>query len=285
MTKLDSASLFRGDLSGATLYKANLSGAHLSEARLYGANLIEADLDEANLRGANLYGANLRKTSLFRVNLEMVNLIYSNLSNATLTGATLYGTARDNWRIDGIKCDFVYWDSMPFFKEEEKDQKQQWLQDHRVPKDREFRPGEFEELYKSLPTFEYYFEQCFTPLDPLIMNRVVQAINEQHKEFRLELINFDKRGQPHATFTVCQMEFKEPAQEQVKARYEMRIKMLEQQKEEFRALLQRAIDRPQIVERLISVGRDYFEHIDGNTQVKTGASGNETSPAERNETP
>jgi len=53
-------------------------------------------------------------------------------------------------------------------------------EDERIPKDRDFRPGEFEELYKQLPTFEYYFEGGFTPLDPLIMNQVVTAINERH---------------------------------------------------------------------------------------------------------
>jgi len=90
----------------------------------------------------------------------------------------------------------------------------------RTPPDRDFRPGEFEELYKQLPSFEYVFAQGFTPLDPLIMDRVVQAINEQHKEFSLELVNFDKRGEPHATFTVCRLDYVEKAKEKITAGYE-----------------------------------------------------------------
>lgn len=41
-----------------------------------------------------------------------------------------------------------------------------------------------------------------------------------HQEFKLELVNFDKRGQPHATFTVCQVGFVDAAQKQVNDVYE-----------------------------------------------------------------
>ena len=162
-------------------------GQHLS---LNGKNLQYTYLIEANLRNVDLRETDLRK---------------ANLSRSDLTGAKLYGSAWENWIIDGIRCDYVYWDEAG---------------EERTPPDRNFRPGEFEELYKQLPTFEYIFEQGFSPLDPLIMDRVVQAINERHKEFKLDLINFDKRGQPHATFTVCQLDFVDTAKEQVSAVYE-----------------------------------------------------------------
>jgi hypothetical protein len=103
---------------------------------------------------------------------------------------------------------------------------------NRTPKDRNFRPGEFEELYKSLPTFEYYFEQGFTPLDPLIMDRVVQAIKERRPEIELKLATFDARGQAHATFTVLHKDAVEAAKADVTAGYERRILALEAQKEQ-----------------------------------------------------
>jgi hypothetical protein len=88
----------------------------------------------------------------------------------------------------------VYWDS------EGKD---------RMPKDRDFQPGEFEALYKQLPTIEYYFERGFTPLDPVIMDHVVQAINERHPEFELKLDSFHSRSPPHVKFTVLHKEYAE----------------------------------------------------------------------------
>ncbi|MBF0496767.1 MAG: hypothetical protein HQK58_09365 [Deltaproteobacteria bacterium] len=36
------------------------------------------------------------------------------------------------WKIDGLKCDYIFWD---------RDMK------HRIPTDRDFKPGEFEERY------------------------------------------------------------------------------------------------------------------------------------------
>jgi hypothetical protein len=154
--------------------------------------------------GATLTGADLRG----------VTLIHTHLSYAILTGAYLYGTARDNWQIDGVTCNWVYWDE---YKEV------------RVPKDRDFRPGEFEELYKQLPSFEYYFEQGFTPLDPLIMDQVVQAINKRRPDIELKIATFDARGQAHVTFTVLHQDYTEDALKEVTAGYEMRLKILEGQ--------------------------------------------------------
>ncbi|CAK8720679.1 MAG: Uncharacterized protein YjbI [Candidatus Electronema aureum] len=157
-------------------------------------------LKEKNLRGFNLVEFIIRNTDLRGTDLRQANL-----SRADITGAKLYNSARENWIIDDIHCDYVYWDEAG---------------EQRTPPDRDFRPGEFEELYKQLPTFEYIFEQGFTPLDPLIMDRVVQAVNKRHKEFSLELVSFDKRGQPHATFTVCHLEHVEKAKQQIAAGYE-----------------------------------------------------------------
>ncbi len=224
-----------------------------------------ATLDEAILTEADLRETSFVRTKLFR---------------STLTGAFLYGTARDDWEIDGVKCDYVYWDNKPSFcnslaQSVNREKERCWLKKHRVPRDRDFLPGEFEELYKRLPTFTYYFEQGFTPLDPLIMDRVVQAINEQHKEFKLDLVNFDKRGQPHATFTVCQMEFVEAAQQQVSTDYERRLAALEGKQEQMMELFAQLANSPKTLEltmgdkRVIETGRDYLEHVE-NSEVTTG---------------
>jgi len=214
---LREANLYETDLGRTKLCNADLRGANLCRANLRGVNLCGVILNKAFLREANLREANLGGVEMNEVKLGEARLIKANLSQATLTGAELYGTARDDWTIDGILCDFVYWGEK---------------KEHRVPKDRDFRPGEFEELYKHLPTFEYYFEQGFTPLDSLIMNKVVQTVNERRPEIELKLDSFHSRGQPHATFTVLDKDYVKDTLEEVRADYETRLKVLEGQKEQ-----------------------------------------------------
>ncbi|MEJ2688706.1 MAG: pentapeptide repeat-containing protein [Deltaproteobacteria bacterium] len=154
---LSGAHLSEADLSDADLWGANLSdsdlrGAHLSkaelcEADLIGADLSNADLREANLskthlseadfRGANLSKADLSEADLFEAKLQRTNfhkatLIRANLKKADITGAKLYGTIRDNWKIEDIRCRYVYWD------QEGKEP---------TPAEGDFDPGEFERKY------------------------------------------------------------------------------------------------------------------------------------------
>ena len=237
------------NLGKAALVKAILSGAILN-----GADLYKADLGGTILCKADLGGANLRGT----------RLLGTKLSNATLTGAKLYGSARDDWQIDGVICDYVFWD-----KEGEQ----------RTPLDRDFHPGEFEELYKQLPTFEYYFEQGFTPIDAVVMDRVVAAINEQHPEFNLDLVNFDKRGEPHATFTVLHKEAVEAAKQEVTRSYEERIAALEGKQEQMLELMVAMVNNPQKIEvimgnKQISAGNDYIESIEGDNFASGGGNMN-----------
>jgi len=154
--KLMKANLSGTNLTGADLSNADLRGAVLSNAGLSEANLTGANLTGANLTGANLTGANLSRANLSRANLRWVNLSSANLrwgiligsdlrnvsfnsadfSSSDLTGSYLYLSLRDYWEINGVKCDYIYWDR------EGKE---------RTPKDRDFLPGEFEELYKWQP--------------------------------------------------------------------------------------------------------------------------------------
>jgi len=242
---LSRANLRKADLNRADLREADLNRAELREADLEEAILRNADLHKANLHRANLHRANLTKADLTEANLEGANLrgvrlIKTRLNRATLTGANLYGSARDDWQIDGIQCDYIYWDEKPLFRqrsEEEKREEEQWLAAHRNPKDRNFRPGEFEELYKSLPTIEYYFEYGFTPIEAVVMDKVVQAINNRHPEFELRLDSFHSRGQPHAVFTVLHKEHAEDALGQITAGYETKIKVLEGQQETLKEVI------------------------------------------------
>ena len=62
-----------------------------------------------------------------------------------------------------LRCRYVFWDANG---------------EIRSPKDRDLaRCGEFEQIYRTLPTIEIqFFENGMTPLDPLIIDRVVHLI-------------------------------------------------------------------------------------------------------------
>ncbi len=270
---LDQADLRGADLRGAKLTQAFLGQANLGGANLGGADLSKADLDEADLHGANLDGAKLQEANLSRANLtnanlhgadlSMVKLVRTNLSHATFTGVNLYGTAKDDWIVDDICCDYVYWDEAG---------------NERTPPDRDFHLGEFEKLYKHLPTFTYYFEQGFTPLDPLIMEQVVQAINERHPRIELRLKNFEATGTPHATLTVLHQGSIEEAKQQLTHGYERRIAALEGKREQLIEVIMMLTNQPQyainIKEFIMGnqikkiAGRDFIDHTDSSVRPK-----------------
>jgi hypothetical protein len=238
------ADLERADLSETNLSEANLSKADLSEANLSRANLVGANLFEANAPRADFTGANLGKTCLISC-----RLVGANLTGAELTGAKLYGTATDDWTIKDVKCRYVYWDISGI---------------QRSPKDRDLEPGEFERLYATLPTIEYVFENGMAPLDPLIMDRVVQAIREKKPEFDIKIDSITARGlAPSIKFTVQQEEHKEPALQEVAKEYENRLKRLEAEKDRLYDLLGQAIDKAGM--RLIAAGPGSIVATDGST--------------------
>jgi hypothetical protein len=184
-------------LSKTILRKANLQGANLSEVNLFGKNLSDADLREADLRKANLCEANLNR---------------ANLKRSDLTGALIYRATRHAWRIEGVKCDFIFCDPVgedPF------------------PKDKNFRPGEFERLFRQLPTLELVLEPGATGLDVFALDQVVQALNEKRPELELKLEGFHSGGQPKADFTVLRKEYcNEELREEIKTGYRIQMAAL-----------------------------------------------------------
>ncbi len=181
------ADLSRADLKGADMRGVRLDSSDMYEADLQESNLSAANLTKAHLLSANLSRANLRGCNLAGAVLMIAKLGNADLSLANLTGAKLYGTERDDWRIDGIKCDYAYWDGPG---------------NQRSPADRDYKPGEFEHLYSKSPTIEYPFEDGFTPVKVAVMNRVVKVINHRTPGFELRLDSLMLRGIPRAVFSV-----------------------------------------------------------------------------------
>jgi hypothetical protein len=104
-----------------------------------------------------------------------------------------------------------------------------------------------------LPTIEYIFENGMSPIDPLIMDRVVESIRQKQPDYDIKIDSINARGlAPSIKFTVQQEEHKEPALEEVQKGYAERIKRLEAEKDRLYDLLGQAIDKDNI--KLISAG-------------------------------
>jgi len=233
------------DLSGA-----DLQGTILDGVNFWGTNLNGANLTKASLRTAELMHSGMEKAILKDADLNYCSLVGSDLTGAILTGVKLYGTARDEWVIKDVKCEYVYWD--------EHGKK-------RSPKDRDLESGEFERLYAALPTIEYVFENGISPIDPLIMDRVVQAIREKRPEFDIKVDSINARGlAPSIKFTVQQEQHKESALEEVHKQYETKILRLEDDRDRLYDLLGRAIDKAGDI-KLITAGPGAIVATDGST--------------------
>jgi hypothetical protein len=226
--------LIESDLSFAICIKSDFSNANLKKAKIENADfrkskLVGAKLNEAVLQRTNLSEADLSTADLSRAKLQAAFLIKTDLTEAIITGAELSGAVCENWIIEGINCEYVFFD----FEAE-----------NRIPRGRDFRPKEFEELYKQLPTIEYFFEHGFTPIDAFLMDQIVQAINERNPKFELKLDSLHSRGQPHAIFTVLHQESAEEALKQIKADYEDRIKIFEAERNTIERCFMKVIEKP-----------------------------------------
>jgi hypothetical protein len=253
--RLFQAILRGSNLTGAKLTQADLRKADLRDASLGSTILIftdlgESDLSSADMVGANLMFANLRKADMKNADLRHCILTKSKLDHAMLTGVKLYGTARDDWIIEGVECKYVYWD---------------WEGKQRSPKDRDLEPGEFERLYAALPTIEYIFEHGMTSIDPLIMDRVVQVIREKRPEFDIRIDSINARGlAPSIKFTVQQEDHKEPALSEVTKEYQIKQAQLEGKLEEISKHIKNLIDRPNTI-NIINAPQAKYLAIDGST--------------------
>jgi hypothetical protein len=212
-SKFRKADMSKSKFEGCVFHAVDFEHANMKEASLYTSHL------SANFQGADLSGADLRCC-------QLINAIFR---DANITGVRLWGTARELWKIKGVRCGYVYWDPHG---------------ERRCPKDRDFALGEFEKLYAQLPIIEYVFENGMTPIDPLIMDRVVASIRKKLPKLDIKIDSISARGlAPSIKFTVQQEEYKEQALKEVTKGYEERIKRLENDKEKLYTLLGRAIDK------------------------------------------
>lgn len=182
------ALLNNANFSGAELYEAkfietNLSRANFCKAELHRADLSSANLSNANLshaffNNANLSAANLNSANLQGSILEEVNLNRADLSRVDITGSIFWGVSTAGWKIDGIKADYVY-----FCRYDE-------LEKERCR--RTFQVGQFEALFKSLPTVELIFVEGLSPTCLFTLSMIIEKISTQNPSLGIKMADVRK---------------------------------------------------------------------------------------------
>lgn len=187
----------RVKFQAANLRAANLSKSQLEDSDFNSATLNQVDfrnavLDRSNFRKAKLENARFNNSFLIGANLSRAILINSNFSSTNITGVTLYENQLNGWIIDNVICEYIYANEGG---------------ELRVPSDRSFAPDEFIKLFKTLPTIEYHFKHGFSPIDPILLSKVIQVINEEDPTIGLEFQELTAKGMfPRARFSVSNKE-------------------------------------------------------------------------------
>ena len=249
--------LIGADLSDADLSKANLSTAELSGVILAGATLVDTKFIHATI-----YGGGLGRANLQNANLDGAALNSATLSNATLTGAIIQGISSTGWKIENIKCDYVYLDQDGKIRE---------------PDEGFYDPGEFEKLYRYSPKIKHVFIDEFTIIDILIMDKVVQEINVQNPEYKLKLDCFHARGKQRAEFVIRNIRDSEKILAEIKEKHETtkiefihKLELANMKAETFRDALSMSIKEPTILIEHIELNNykqiwfDFQAGMDGN---------------------
>lgn len=250
------------NLIGADLSDANLSKANLSTAELSGVIFAGATLVETKFIHATIYGGGLGRTNLQNANLDGAALNSATLSNATLTGAIIRGISSTGWKIENIKCDYVYLDQDGKIRE---------------PDEGFYDIGEFEKLYQYSPKIKHVFIDEFTNIDILIMDKVVQEINEQNPEYELKLDCFHARGKPRAEFVIRNIRDSEKILAEIKEKHEAtkrefihKLELANMKAETYRDALSMSIKEPTILIEYIELNDykqiwfDFQAGMDGN---------------------
>lgn len=124
--------------------------------------LVSLDGKEQIFNSLNLKGVYLRVADLRGSDFRDTDLRNADLSMANITGIKLHGTSREDWIIDSVECDYV------FMGENGKE---------RRPEKNNFKPGEFEELYKNISAIDENLIERFIEFPPEYHQAGISILN------------------------------------------------------------------------------------------------------------
>lgn len=149
----------------------DLAGAELSGLRLTSTIFEDCDLRGARLRGANLNGAEFRDCELAEIDFEQAKLVGTDFSRHDLTGINFYGSSRDGWRIQNVRCEYA------------------WIQSARGAGSNptHFHDGEFEFIYSGRKVVLAFPDDGQT-IDLLALPFHFQRLQEEYPGSRISLV-------------------------------------------------------------------------------------------------
>ena len=194
---------------------------------------------DARLVSSVVFGCRAHKTNFTNASLACSILNGTDFSGAILTGVNLCGSAHADWCIEGVECQYVYWDR------EGKE---------RFPPDNDFHEGEFYTQYRPYAEFSYTFKEGITPIDLMLATHIVDHINAAGLGFKIKIDNASIRGlNPTLNFIMETGDDKrEEASKLFKAEYEHRIALLEQKLQSSETLLAEQGRRTDLTEQQLS---------------------------------
>lgn len=232
------------DLSGADLSFSNLNNSNLSSSELSGTVFIDANLENSKFIHSQMYGTALTRSNLRGANFDGASLNSAYLKEADITGAIFQGTTYYNWTITDIKCNYIMRGINELIKE---------------PHSKDYEVGEFEQLYKDTNKLEYIFVDEFTVIDILLMEKVVNEINDQNKDFDLKLDCFHQRGQARAEFVITDLSKSKDTIEEInnkfkslKLEYKHKLELANMKSDTLQDVLKSFINSPQTVTNTIT---------------------------------
>jgi uncharacterized protein YjbI with pentapeptide repeats len=190
---LSNANLENAILNNAILSEANFEGANLQNANLWLSTCEKANFSGANIHIANLARANLSKAHLVRANigggdvqsanLRDANLVYCTLAGTDLRESDLTGIVTHGWNVsdiivDDVTCAYIFVDMDRKVK---------------VPKDRNFEKGEFEQLiYKHNAINDAFLSDVIEKR--LIKHVFISYVNEDYEKVNKLLAALESNG-------------------------------------------------------------------------------------------
>jgi uncharacterized protein YjbI with pentapeptide repeats len=177
------------DLRGITLENIDLSEADLSQVDLTNARIKSLNLKRAKLTSTCLYNTYFEKTDLSQAELINSDLRLTTFISSVLTGVNLFLTAREEWQLINVECDFIF-----FGPNSSK----------RAPSKRNFKKGEFESLETASPSLEIVFEKGLDFIDPMILAFIAEESKENNPDLGLALQSINLRGiHPSVVFKIA----------------------------------------------------------------------------------
>ena len=227
---------------------------NFNEASMFECNFFMTAVDksffiDAHLISSVVFGCRAHKTNFTNASLACSILNGTDFSGAILTGVNLCGSAHADWCIEGVECQYVYWDR------EGKE---------RFPPDNDFHEGEFYTQYRPYAEFSYTFKEGMTPLDLMLATHIVDQINAADMGFKIKIDNASVRGlNPTLNFIMISgEENKELAKEQFSRSFEEKaLEWKNEMRDLYQQLAAEKDKRADLATKYIEMNADYQKII------------------------